>query len=91
MSAQLIVPCPRCGSADHYNDCPRFPGESTTVSGFTQLDRARLEACYTALVRIETMIQEIRDTVNSVIPEVKPALDQVMASPIIRLMTGGKK
>lgn len=59
---------------------------------------ARFDALETSLTRLTEMCKEmyqdiatLREHVDTIAPEIKPAIDSLMNSPIIRMMTGGKK
>lgn len=59
---------------------------------------ARFDALEASLTRLTEMCKEmyqdiatLREHVDTIAPEIKPAIDSLMNSPIIRMMTGGKK
>lgn len=70
-------------------------GETTT--GMVDVT-ARFDALEASLTRLTEMCKEmyqdiatLREHVDTIAPEIKPAIDSLMNSPIIRMMTGGKK
>lgn len=51
----------------------------------------KLDAVLSMVSELHATVADIQEKINGVIPEVKPAVDALMSSPLIRMMTGGKR
>ena len=87
--------CDRCGVlvANHdWNVCPEGPSMIPDTGEVLTFEPTRtLEDIDAKLNYLLGRIERIDKTINNLIPEIRPIVDQLANSPMFRMLTGAKK